>query len=267
MMKRVLANTKDPGCDQPLRRDDGDSSESIKPFQVVVLILSIFVVASLSVELIFNIPEEIVEIFLYVDFLICLIFFADFLQQFSRADSKIRFMKWGWLDLISCIPLMEMNQFARVIRVVRLIKAIKSISEISHALTENKASSSIHFLIVVSLMVMLFGSIYILYLERHIPGSNIQTAADAFWWTFITITTVGYGDFYPVTPEGRLVAVILISIGVGMFGSLTAILASWILNPEQEKVRDEQLAMQVEELKSEVSELKELMIELKKQRS
>ncbi|OMP50873.1 hypothetical protein BBM19_07090 [Vibrio parahaemolyticus] len=76
-------------------------------------------------------------------------------------------------------------------RVFRLVRAIKSISMISHAINENKASTSLHFMVVTSLMMMLFGSIYILYLEKDMPGTNIHNAGDAFWWTFVTITTVG----------------------------------------------------------------------------
>ncbi|MCX8893732.1 ion transporter [Vibrio parahaemolyticus] len=83
-----------------------------------------------------------------------------------------------------------MNQFARLIRVFRLVRAIKSISMISHAINENKASTSLHFMVVTSLMMMLFGSIYILYLEKDMPGTNIHNAGDAFWWTFVTVTTV-----------------------------------------------------------------------------
>ncbi|BAC62725.1 ion transporter [Vibrio parahaemolyticus] len=87
-------------------------------------------------------------------------------------------------------PIDGVNQFARLIRVFRLVRAIKSISMISHAINENKASTSLHFMVVTSLMMMLFGSIYILYLEKDMPGTNIHNAGDAFWWTFVTVTTV-----------------------------------------------------------------------------
>lgn len=237
---------------------------SVTPFQIAVLVLSIFVVLSLLMELIFKLSPDTVEILLYVDMLICVVFFIDFVQQFHAAPSKKEYMKWGWLDLISCIPLMDFNQFARVIRVVRLIRAIKSVSMISHAINEDKASSSLHFIIVTSLMMMVFGSIYILYLERDMPGANIHTAADAFWWTFITITTVGYGDYYPVTFEGRIVAIILISTGVGMFGSFTAVLASWIMSPKEEKQREESIKQEVIELRKEIHELKQLITKEKR---
>lgn len=149
-----------------------------------------------------------------------------------------------------------MNQFARLIRVFRLVRAIKSISMISHAINENKASTSLHFMVVTSLMMMLFGSIYILYLEKDMPGTNIHNADDAFWWTFVTITTVGYGDFFPVTLEGRIVAIILITTGVGMFGSFTAVLASWTSNERKMEV---QILEEVHDLRAEVQELKSIL--------
>ncbi|TLS76163.1 ion transporter [Photobacterium damselae] len=233
--------------------------EQITSFQLAVLMLSLFVVISLTVELIFKLPPEILKILIYVDTFICVIFFIDFVQQYRAAPSKLEYMKWGWLDLISCIPLMEMNQFARLIRVFRLIRAIKSISMISHAINENKASTSLHFMVVTSLMMMVFGSIYILYLEKDMPGANIHTAGDSFWWTFVTITTVGYGDFFPVTLEGRIVAIVLITTGVGMFGSFTAVLASWIMDTSNERKMEVQILEEVHELKAEVRELKSIL--------
>ncbi|OEE67409.1 ion transporter [Enterovibrio norvegicus FF-33] len=254
---------------------DNALPETVSPFQIGVLILSVFVVLSLMVEVLFPLSDETREILLYVDTLICGVFFIDFVQQFRAAKSKLAYMKWGWLDLISCIPLMDINQFARILRVVRLIRAIKSISMLTHTISENKASSSLHFLIASSLIMMVFGSIYVLYLERGIPGANIQTAADAFWWTFITITTVGYGDFYPVTFEGRIVAIMLITMGVGMFGSFTAVFASWlIVEPKgtepgdletklSAKAEKEAMALhsEVQSLREEIRELKVLLKE------
>ncbi|HGS5726197.1 TPA: potassium channel family protein [Vibrio parahaemolyticus] len=139
------------------------------------------------------------------------------------------------------------------------MRAIKSISMISHAINENKASTSLHFMVVSSLMMMLFSSIYILYLEKDMPGANIHNAGDAFWWTFVTITTVGYGDFFPVTLEGRIVAIILITTGVGMFGSFTAVLASWTMDTSNERKMEVQILEEVHDLRAEVQELKSIL--------
>lgn len=96
----------------------------------------------------------------------------------------------------------------------------------------------------ISFVLMVFSSIAILNCETA-PESNIKTASDALWWSFVTITTVGYGDFYPTTLLGRIIAAALITAGVGLFGTFTAYVASSFLQQEeeeQEKREDQILA-------------------------
>jgi len=76
--------------------------------------------------------------------------------------------------------------------------------------------------------MILFSSIAILQVEQD-ANSNIKTAEDATWWAYVTITTVGYGDKYPVTTKGRIIAALLMTVGVGLFGTFTAYLASWFV--------------------------------------
>ena len=72
-------------------------------------------------------------------------------------------------------------------------------------------------------------SLAVLDAERGKPGANIETFGEAVWWSCVTITTVGYGDYYPVTPLGRSVAVGLMAVGVGLVGVVTATFSSWVL--------------------------------------
>mgnify|MGYP003339339825 FL=1 len=72
----------------------------------------------------------------------------------------------------------------------------------------------------------------ILDIERTVPNSNIKTPSDAIWWAFVTITTVGYGDRYPISTEGRFVASFLIIFGVIMLATITGALAAWILEQQ-----------------------------------
>jgi voltage-gated potassium channel len=74
--------------------------------------------------------------------------------------------------------------------------------------------------------------------ERAAEGSNIQTFADAFWWSIVSVTTVGYGDHFPVTDEGKMTAVLLMFVGVGLFSALTALLAAWVIGEVSAKVSD-----------------------------
>jgi len=75
-------------------------------------------------------------------------------------------------------------------------------------------------------MVLALSSIAVLQFESKAPGANIKTGGDALWWSVVTITTVGYGDFYPVTGLGRLTAFLVMAAGVGIIGALASILAS-----------------------------------------
>jgi voltage-gated potassium channel len=79
--------------------------------------------------------------------------------------------------------------------------------------------------------LVVFSSIAMLTLERDIPGATITTAEDALWWAIATITTVGHGDCYPITGEGRAVASIMMTAGVGLFGTLSGVAASWFMSP------------------------------------
>jgi voltage-gated potassium channel len=99
----------------------------------------------------------------------------------------------------------------------------------------------------VSLLLIVVSSIAILQFET-VPESNIKGAQDALWWAISTITTVGYGDRFPVTIEGRLVASFLMICGVGLFGTLSGFVASWFLKPTEE-LRDTELAVLIAEVR------------------
>jgi len=92
---------------------------------------------------------------------------------------------------------------------------------------------------VLAILLIIFSSIGILAIETD-PNSNIKTAEDAIWWTYTTITTVGYGDKYPVTTEGRILAMVLMTFGVGLFGTFTAFVAS-IFVSENKKEKNNQV--------------------------
>jgi len=89
----------------------------------------------------------------------------------------------------------------------------------------NRKGTSFASVIMISLMLLIFGSVAMLQFETS-ADANIKTPAYALWWAYTTITTVGYGDKYPLSIEGRIVAAILMTIGVGLFGTFTGFIAS-----------------------------------------
>ena len=101
---------------------------------------------------------------------------------------------------------------------------------------------------------MLFSSIAILLFEVE-AESNIKTAADALWWSFVTITTVGYGDRYPVTAEGRVLAGVLMTAGIGLFGTFSGFVAAWFLKPGGDQERAD-----LDQVRDDLAEVKRLLL-------
>ncbi len=205
-------------------------------FQILILILSVYVLAALFVDTVFKLPEEISKLLSVVDDGICTIFLIDFVIRFSRAENKLAFMKWGWIDLVSSIPAFEAmrpGRIVRVIRVVRILRAVRSTKLLLSHTFRNRKQSTFAAVATISVLLVIFASIAILNVEDD-PSSNIKTAEDAIWWSFVTITTVGYGDKFPVTTEGRLIAAVLMTAGVGLFGTFTGFVASWFMEEKNQ---------------------------------
>lgn len=145
-------------------------------------------------------------------------------------------MRWGWIDLISSIPTLEVfraGRTLRLIRLVRILRAFRSTRHLVQHIFRKRTQGAITAVSIIAILMVIFSSIAILEVENA-PESNIKTAEDAIWWSYVTITTVGYGDKYPVTTEGRMIAMMLMTVGVGIFGTFTAFLASWFVG-QQEK--------------------------------
>jgi voltage-gated potassium channel len=129
---------------------------------------------------------------------------------------------------------LRIGRAARAMRILRVIRGVKSARAIAHFLVAKRAESAFLATVLLALLVLVFSSISILQFEMP-GGGNIQTAEDAMWWAISTMTTVGYGDRYPITTEGRLIAVFLMAAGVGVFGTFSGLIASWFLSPAVEE--------------------------------
>lgn len=185
---------------------------------IVIMLLSIFSIALLSLT--FFIPEEsqVYRLLTYFDFLLCIIFLFDFIKQFIAAEKKWKYMiTIGWLDLLSSIPVVSELRYIRIFRIFRVFRIIKSIKVLIDFIKNNKANSLYGFIVFVVFTLLVLCTTAVLYVEQY--QGNIKTAEDALWWSFITITTVGYGDHYPVTNVGRLISVVLIIAGIASFGA------------------------------------------------
>lgn len=238
--------------------------DRLTPWKLTILCLSVYVLLALFYETAFRPTERVRSILHTTDTLICFIFIADFFAGLVRAKSKREFLRWGWIDLISSIPALGAFRWGRavqVVRILRLLRGIRSVKTLASFLLQNRAKSAFAAVTLISVTLVFWSSIAILNVETH-PDSNIKTAGDALWWSVATIATAGFGDRYPVTPEGRLLGTILLVAGVGLFGTVTAFVASWFLEGEEARL-EEPVERELKDLRRKIEELEALIRGLK----
>lgn len=103
-----------------------NEEEKFSLFQIVILVLSIYVLISLAVSAFTKLSPEVEKLLNYIDFGICIIFLVVFVVRFREAEDKLKFMKWGWIDLLSSIPAIDYFRAGRVLRLIRLLRLIRA---------------------------------------------------------------------------------------------------------------------------------------------
>jgi voltage-gated potassium channel len=194
----------------------------------IVILLTLYVLGALVIDSFWKLPKETTILLNYFDYAICAFFFLEFLFRFWKADNKLQFMRWGWIDLLASIPMVDFLRAGRLLRLIRLfrvIRAFKSTKQLLNHIFKNKAEGALTSVISISVLLVIFSAIAILEVET-VPSANIKTAEDAIWWSYSTLLNSGYGDVYPVTTEGRIISMVLMVFGIGLLGTLTAYIAS-----------------------------------------
>jgi Ion transport protein len=205
-------------------------------YEIFIGILSLLSI--LNLVLLYAIEDDALDTVLWVmNAILSAVFLADFTYRLLTAESKTGyfFRRFGWADLLASVPLQQVKilRVFRLVRVFRLLRAY-GIKNVTRSLLQDRAGSALLTLLLMGILVLEFGSLEILHVEQNAPGANITTASDALWYTIVTISTVGYGDRYPVTNEGRIIGSLIIIIGVGIFGTFTGYLANLFLAPSKQ---------------------------------
>ncbi len=203
---------------------------------VFALINSVVLAVNWLYPFVTDMQIQMVDILIWIDLFFVVLFLADWIHSLAVAESRIgylfgerpfRSVPYGTIEFFGCLPY---SFFFRVLRLARLRRigwAWRDLTPRSlyHSVLESRAESAVLIVAVVSFLVIALGSIAILYFELDQPYSTIDNAEDAFWWAIVTITTVGYGDAVPFTLEGRIVGVITMVVGIGIFGVVAGALA------------------------------------------
>ncbi len=213
---------------------------------ILVLTLASLVVMGL---LLLPLDEHTITLLRFYDNAICFVFLGDFAMNMIRTKPTRQYFinERGWLDLLGSIPSLGIFQFggllrlarlSRLARVAKLLRGSNRTALIKDVL-ENRSEYAVFITLMAAGLVLSTASVLMLQVESQSPDAKILTGQDALWWGLVTITTVGYGDYYPVTGPGRLIATFVMFSGVGIIGALASILASMLVPPPKEKTPED----------------------------
>ncbi|MBW3697162.1 ion transporter [Vibrio sp. T187] len=204
---------------------------------LILSFLALFVISGL---LFAPIDQESRQVLIGLDFIICSVFLFQLTIDLVRSSDRSQFLKTHWIDFLASIPMIEPLRYARIFHILRVILVIRSSQTIFTQLLKSRKETTLASIILLLVVLLTLGAGTVLVIEGKDPGANITTGQDALWWAFVTISTVGYGDHYPVTMAGKLVASLVIICGVGIFGMISGLITSLITSPtEQQDQRSE----------------------------
>jgi voltage-gated potassium channel len=251
--------------ENPATGDDYSNREN--SYDLFILALSLISLVTVVVMAVPVTSPETKEVAYFTDTLICLAFLFDFFRSLIRAPHKLEYLKWGWMDLLGSLPAWPIFRVFRIWRVIRVIRIMRRISlgELWRTAKERPADSSLMLMTLFGIVLLGLSSYLILIAEAGNPESNINSATDAIWWSIVSVTTVGYGDRFPVTFPGRFVAIFLMVGGIGLFSVLTSYLSSAFVGADDDQENElKEVRRELADVKQSLDELRETILEQQK---
>ena len=241
-------------------------SNAYEMFIFVLTILSLAIMVELVLPWTSPVTKDLLTTY---DNLICIVFLIDFGTRLHREPRKRDYFisRRGWLDLLGSIPsfqasifqyaaLLRLARLSRLARITRLLRG-QSKKEIVADIVENRAQYAVYITLISAMVVLVVASVAVLQFESKSADANITTGGQALWWAVVTITTVGYGDYTPITAGGRITAVFVMLMGVGIIGALASILASILVPSPDDTEQDEAVHSELVEIRKELAALRQ----------
>ena len=228
-------------------------------YEIITAILALVSVFIVSIQF-FNIliPENVLHILIKIDDLIYVVFVIDYITRISLSKNKKDFIRNNKIDLISLIPFNAIFKSLRILKLNKLLR-LGRLVKISVLFARFKDDSRLFFktnhfgyVLITTIILIVLGALAMSYLENMDIG-------DSIWWSFVTTTSVGYGDIYPTTNLGRIIAVLLMITGLGFVGMLSGTIATYFL--AEKKGKNSYRGSVIEDIKDKLNNFDDLSSE------
>lgn len=205
-------------------------------YEIIMALMALVAVYISIMDFAGRISLEEPSFYYYIDLSILIVFAVDYITRFVAAKDRKRFFFQNIFDLLAIIPyssifrafrLAKLVQLMRLIKVFKIVRILIFLRRFIDRAGRFLNTTGFIYAIYSTITIMLLGSVGIYYFES---GKTVDSFGDALWWSFVTATTVGYGDISPITVEGRIIAAIVMLSGIGFIGTLTGTITTFFIN-------------------------------------
>jgi voltage-gated potassium channel len=202
-------------------------------YEFFILAVSVLSIANLVLMSVITFRSQSWWLVAFIDVALTIIFVVDFTLRLTSAPSKRTYLRRGGVfDLLACLPGLRVFRLFRIIRAIRVVRSMGG-PKVLRELRSGIASGTLYVVVFLGIFVLEFIGLLVLHFEEDAPGANITTGGDAIWWGYVTATTVGYGDRFPVTTGGRIAGALMLTVGVALFATFSGFLANAFLSAKQ----------------------------------
>jgi voltage-gated potassium channel len=204
-----------------------------------MMVLALAMIPLIVVPVVVDLPPGLDRAFVAVDYLVWVAFALEYAIKLYLAPDRWRFFKRNLPDLIIvAVPMLRPLRVLRSVRLLRLLRLARLVAFATEGVGEARSilrRRGLSWVLLIVLVVNLVAAALVLTFERDMPNGNIHNYPDALWWAVTTITTVGYGDRFPMSAAGRGVAVVLMVSGIALFGIITASIAAYFVEQQADQ--------------------------------
>ncbi len=228
---------------------DNDGSVEGKSFTILIQVLIVISLLSFSISTIPNLSKSTIRVLQLIEVMTVVLFSMEYCLRIYIADKKLSyiFSFWGLIDLIAILPFylasgldlraVRIFRLLRIFRIFKLLRYTKAINRIGTAFTMVKEELILFFF--VAMILLFLSSVGIYYFEHEAQPEKFKSVFHSLWWASATLTTVGYGDIYPVTKLGKIFTFFVLMIGIGIVSVPTGLIASALSKARiEEDLRD-----------------------------